>query len=74
METWRHGHGSMDTETRDFKKSNRKRNPGWFVSPFIVCSSCIWKFVIRPFVDDEINGSYPFANLLNGLNGLAHLC
>ncbi len=26
---------------------------------------------ILPFVDEETNGSYPFAN---GLNGLAHLC
>jgi hypothetical protein len=28
------------------------------------------KFVIHPFVDEETNGGYPFAN---GLNGLAHL-
>jgi hypothetical protein len=27
-----------------------------------------WKFVICPFVDEETNGSYPFAK------GLAHLC
>ncbi len=31
-------------------------------SPFTVCL----------FVDKETNGSYPFANRLNGLNGLAH--
>ncbi len=32
---------------------------------------CCCSFVVRPFVDEETNGSYPFAN---GLNGLAHLC
>jgi hypothetical protein len=26
------------------------------------------------FVDEETNGSYPFANGLNGLNRLSHLC
>jgi hypothetical protein len=32
------------------------------------------KFVVGPFADKkETNGSYPFANGLNGLNGLAHL-
>jgi hypothetical protein len=32
---------------------------------------------LNPFVDEETNGSYPFANglnRLNGLGGLAHLC
>jgi serine/threonine protein kinase len=29
-----------------------------------------WKFVVCPFVDEEINASYPFAK---ELNGLAHL-
>jgi hypothetical protein len=42
-----------------------------FLDPFIVCSSCKWKFVVRQFVDEETNGSYLFANRLNGL---AHLC
>jgi hypothetical protein len=32
-----------------------------------------WKFVVCPFVDEEKNGSNPFVNGLNGLNGLAHL-
>jgi hypothetical protein len=41
------------------------------VNPFIVCSSCKRKFVVCPFVYEETNRSYPFAN---GLNGLAHLC
>jgi hypothetical protein len=31
------------------------------------------KSVICPFLDEETKGSYPFANGLNGLNGLAHL-
>jgi hypothetical protein len=41
-----------------------------FLNPFTVCSSCNWKFVICPFVDKEINGSYPFSNRLNGLSHL----
>jgi hypothetical protein len=32
-----------------------------------------WKFVVYTFTVDETNGSYPFANKLNGLMGLAHL-
>jgi hypothetical protein len=31
------------------------------------------KFISCLFVDEETNGSYPYANRLNGLNGLAHL-
>jgi hypothetical protein len=41
-----------------------------FLNPCTVCSSCTRKFVICPFVDEETNGSYPFANGLNGLYGL----
>jgi hypothetical protein len=29
---------------------------------------------VCPFVDEETNGSYPFANGLNRRNGLAYLC
>jgi hypothetical protein len=39
-------------------------------------SACKWNFVVCPFVYEETNRSYPFANELNGLdriNGLAHL-
>jgi hypothetical protein len=43
---------------------------GIFLSLFTVCSSCKRKFVLCPFVDEETNGSYPFANGLNRLNGL----
>ncbi len=42
-----------------------------FLNPFTICSSCKWKFVIRPLVYEERNGSYPFAN---GPNRRAHLC
>jgi hypothetical protein len=41
-----------------------------FLNPFTVCSSCKQKFIVCPFVDEEPNGTCPFAN---GLNGLAHL-
>ncbi len=47
-----------------------------FISPFTVCSSCKWKYVVCPFIYEETNASYPFANGLNGLNrpgGLVHL-
>jgi hypothetical protein len=48
-----------------------------FLNPVTICSSCKWKSVVLPFVDEETNRSYPFANGLDGqnvLNGLAHLC
>ncbi len=41
-----------------------------FLNPFTVSSLCIWTFVVCPFVDEETDGSYPFAN---GLNRLDHL-
>jgi hypothetical protein len=31
------------------------------------------KFLLCPFVDEETDGSYPFANGVKGLNVLAHL-
>jgi hypothetical protein len=55
--------------------SIEKRKPRRFsLHPFTVCSSCKRKFVVCLFVDKETNGSYPFANGLDGLNGFAHLC
>jgi hypothetical protein len=42
-----------------------------FLNPFTVC--CEKRFVVCPFVYDKTNGSYPFANGLNGLSRLAHL-
>jgi hypothetical protein len=68
-EKWRH----EDMETWNFKKSNGKRKPRCFLILFTVCSSCKRKFVVFPFVDIETNGSYPFENGLNRLNGLVHL-
>jgi hypothetical protein len=37
----------------------------FFLNPFTICSSYKQKFVICPFVDEETNGSYLFANGLN---------
>jgi hypothetical protein len=50
-----------------------KGSPGIFLHPFTICSSYKQKIVVGPFVDKETDGSYLFANGLNGLNGLAHL-
>jgi hypothetical protein len=52
-------HGKQKTEAQVF-----------CLNPFTVCSLYNQKFVIYPFVDEETNGSYPFANKLNRL---AHL-
>jgi hypothetical protein len=37
-----------------------------FLNPVTICSSCKRKSVVLPFVDEETNGSYPFANSLDG--------
>ncbi len=42
-----------------------------FFHPFTVCSSCKRKFIVYLFVDEETNGSCPFANRLHRP---AHLC
>ncbi len=42
-----------------------------FLSPFTVCSSCMWKFVVCQLVQEETRNC--FANGLNRLNGLVHL-
>ncbi len=39
-----------------------------FLNPYTVCSSCKWLFVFCPFVYEVTNGSYLFANRLNGLS------
>ncbi len=44
-----------------------------FLGPFTAGTLYERKFVVCPFVDEERNGSYPFANRLNGPNGLAYL-
>jgi hypothetical protein len=64
-------------EVRKFSTKKREMENGSgtiFLHPFTVFSSCNRKFVVCPFVNEETNGSYPFANRLNGLNGLARLC
>jgi hypothetical protein len=74
MEVWRHRHGNMDMkngdmETRTWRQetSNGKRKPRRFslIHLPLVDRSCKRKFVVCPFVEEEINGSYPFANGLN---------
>jgi hypothetical protein len=62
METW-----------RDIKRKRKTEAQAIFLDLFIGCSSCKRIFVVCPFVDEETDGSYPFTNELNGLNGLAHL-
>jgi hypothetical protein len=48
-----------------FKQKTKKRPPqAIFLNPFTICSSCKCKFVVCLFVDEETNGSYPFANYL----------
>jgi hypothetical protein len=59
MEAWRHGDIKQKTEALEI-----------FLYAFTICSLCEQKFVVCLFVNEETNGSYPFAN---GLNGLAHL-
>jgi hypothetical protein len=73
METWRYGdmvtwrHGDMETSNGIRKREAQ----AIFLNSFTIYSACKWKFIVCPFVDKVTNGSYPFAN---GLNGLAHLC
>jgi hypothetical protein len=45
-----------------------------FLNQFNICSSCKQKSVVCLFVDKGTNRSYPLANWINGLKGLAHLC
>jgi hypothetical protein len=77
MDTWRRRHGDMELLGKfgSFtKKSTGKlitEAQTIFLNLFTICSSCERKFVVSPFVDEETNRSYPFAN---GLKGLAHLC
>jgi hypothetical protein len=44
-----------------------------FLNQLTVCSLCKQKIVVCLFVVEETSGSYPFANGLNGVNGLPHL-
>jgi hypothetical protein len=56
-----------------FKRNTVMEGQAFFLNPFTICSSCKQRFLVCPFADEETNGSYPFANGQNGLNGLAHL-
>jgi hypothetical protein len=76
MEAWRHGHGDMDLETKSEGKFKTKSQM-IFLNPFTTCSSCEQKFAVCPFVGEETNGIYLFANMLNRLKrlyGLALHC
>ncbi len=61
--TWVHSHG--DTANGNGKRKSRQ------FSLSVYCSLSVQTEVCRlPFVDEETNGSYPFAFGLNGLNRL----
>ncbi len=56
-------------------RSNGKRKTevqAIFLNPFTVCPLCKRTFIVHPFVEEETNKSYPFANRLNGLSHLWH--
>ncbi len=65
-ETWKHGdtelwsHGDMDMET--WKHQMETEAQAIFLNPSTVCSSYKRKFAFCPLIDEETNGSYPFAN------------
>jgi hypothetical protein len=68
--TWRNGH----IKTRTWRHKTKNISPCDFpysVYRLLICSSCKWKFFVYPFVDEETNGSYPFANGMNRINGLS---
>jgi hypothetical protein len=51
-------HQLTGLQGKNKEESNRKRKTEdrvIFLNPFIVCSSCKWKFVICRFVDEETN-------------------
>jgi hypothetical protein len=75
MEIWRHGHRDIETWTwrhAEIKGKTDNERPIIFLNPFTICSSHKPKFVVCPFLDEETNGGFPFANGLNGLKGLVH--
>ncbi len=53
-----------------FKRRQKTEAQAIFRNPFTGCSSYKRKFVVCPFVYEETNGSYPFAN---GLDGIAYI-
>ncbi len=64
---------SINFVTEPYKKNQtgngkqKMKAQAIFLNLFTVCSSCKWKFVVCPLVDEKTNGSYPFANALNDL-------
>ncbi len=64
----------METWTRTGNEKQKTEGQAIFLNPFAICSLCKRKFVLCLFLDKETNGCYPFANRLNRLNGLGHLC
>ncbi len=81
VETWRRGNmeawrrGDVETWRRGHEDIKRKtEGQEIFLNPFTLGSSCKRKFFVCPFVDEELKGSYLVVNVLNRLNGLAHLC
>ncbi len=79
LETWRHGdletwiHGDMDMETWRHQTKNGKRKPRQFsliCFPFAHHVNVSLSFV--RLLTKKQTKVYPFANRLNGLNGLAH--
>jgi hypothetical protein len=73
METWRNG--NMETwRPRTWRHQMDNGAQAIFLNPFDVCSSCKRKLVVYPFAGTKTNGIYMFANGLNRLNGLDHLC
>ncbi len=69
-EFWKRGDIEISSVTRKMEAQ------AIFCNLFTNYSSCKWKFVC-PFVDEVTHGTYPFANrlnILNELDGLAHLC
>jgi hypothetical protein len=69
--TWRHGCKTLCNSEVLRKKIKRKREALAILSNLLtVGASRKRKFVVYPFVDEETNGSYLFANGLNGLKEL----
>jgi hypothetical protein len=42
----------------------KKEAQAIFLNPLTVCLLCKWKSAVCPFIDEETNRSYPFANRL----------
>jgi hypothetical protein len=85
METWKHGnmetwkHGNMETwkhgnmAKRTWRHQTENGSPGDFSQSgysLLILRTEVYRL---SFVDEETKRSYPFANGLSGLNGLAHL-